>query len=82
MARDYLAIPATTCIAERSFSLSARTDDPRRRNMTKFRFASVQKLRAGYLDGRLSAEDSIVKKYMGDFICSDSDMDMDVDCIQ
>jgi len=29
MARDYLAIPATTCIAERSFSLSARTDDPR-----------------------------------------------------
>jgi hAT family C-terminal dimerisation region len=30
MAQDYLAIPATTCIAERSFSLSARTDDPRR----------------------------------------------------
>jgi len=28
MARDYLAIPATTCIAEWSFSLSARTDDP------------------------------------------------------
>ncbi|KIL67435.1 hypothetical protein M378DRAFT_74092 [Amanita muscaria Koide BX008] len=30
MARDYLAIPATTCIAERSFSLSARTNDPQR----------------------------------------------------
>ena len=28
MARDYLAILATTCIAERSFSLLARTDDP------------------------------------------------------
>ena len=28
MAHDYLAIPATTCIAERSFSLSAHTDDP------------------------------------------------------
>jgi hypothetical protein len=51
MARDYLAIPATTCIAERSFSLSARTDDPRRWQMTKFRFASIQKLRAGYMDG-------------------------------
>jgi hypothetical protein len=78
MARDYLAIPATTCIAERSFSLSARTDDPRRRNMTKLRFAGIQKLRAGYMDGRLSAEDSIVKKYMGDFVFDDSDMDMDI----
>ena len=28
MACDYLAIPATTCIAERSFSLSAHTDAP------------------------------------------------------
>ena len=30
MAHDYLAIPATTCIAECSFSLSARTDAPQR----------------------------------------------------
>jgi hAT family C-terminal dimerisation region len=81
MARNYLAIPATTCIAERSFSLSARTDDPRRRQMMKFRFASIQKLRAGYMDGRLRAEDSLVKKYMGDFTFDESDMDMDVDYV-
>jgi hypothetical protein len=26
MVRDYLPIPASTCLAERSFSMSARTD--------------------------------------------------------
>ena len=67
MARDYLAIPATTCIAERSFSLSARTDDSRRRRMKKVKFGGLQKLRAGYLDGRLSAEGEIMNKYIGDF---------------
>ncbi|KIL67200.1 hypothetical protein M378DRAFT_73836 [Amanita muscaria Koide BX008] len=67
MARDYLAIPATTCIAERSFSLSARTDDPRRRQMKKLKFGGLQKLRAGYTDGRLSAEGEVMKKYIGDF---------------
>jgi hypothetical protein len=67
MARDYLAIPATTCIAERSFSLSARTDDPRRRRMKKIKFGGLQKLRAGYLDGRLSPKEEILKKYIGDF---------------
>jgi hypothetical protein len=81
MARDYLAIPATTCIAERSFSLSAHTNDPQRRQMTKLWFASIQKLRAGYMDGRLKAEDSIVKRYMGDFTFDENDMDMDVDYI-
>ena len=33
MAHDYLAIPATTCIAECSFSLSAHTDAPQQRQM-------------------------------------------------
>jgi hypothetical protein len=73
MARDYLAIPATTCIAERSFSLSARTDDPRRRQMKKTKFGGLQKLRAGYQDGRLSAEGEIMEKYIGDFDFSDED---------
>jgi len=73
MARDYLAIPATTCIAERSFSLSARTDDPRRRQMKKIKFGGLQKLRAGYLDGRLSVEGEIIKKYIGDFSFDDED---------
>jgi hypothetical protein len=66
MARDYLAIPATTCIAERSFSMSARTDDPRRRAITTVKFGALQKLCAGYLDGRISVSD-IFDKYAGDF---------------
>ena len=73
MARDYLAIPATTCIAERSFSLSARTDDPQRRQMKKTIFGGLQKLRAGYMDGRLSAEGEVMKRYIGDFDFNDED---------
>jgi len=73
MARDYLAIPATTCIAERSFSLSARTDDPRRRQMKKVKFGGLQKLRAGYIDGRLSVEGDILSTYVGDFEFEDID---------
>jgi hypothetical protein len=73
MARDYLAIPATTCIAERSFSLSARTDDPRQRQMKKTKFGGLQKLHAGYLDGRLSVEGEIMEKYIGDFDFNDED---------
>jgi hypothetical protein len=49
--------------------------------MTKLQFASIQKLCAGYMDGRLKAEDSIVKRYMGDFTFDENDMDMDVDYI-
>lgn len=73
MGRDYLAIPATTCIAERSFSLSARTDDPRRRQMQKIKFGGLQKLRAGYMDGRLKVDEEIMKKYIGDFYFDDND---------
>jgi hypothetical protein len=73
MARDYLAIPATTCIAERSFSLSARTDDPRRRQIGKIKFGGLQKLRAGYTDGRLSVEGEVMSRYIGDFDFSDTD---------
>jgi hypothetical protein len=73
MARDYLAIPATTCIAERSFSLSARTDDPRRRQMKKFKFGALQKLRAGYTDGWLNVDGEVMKKYIGDFTFDDTD---------
>ena len=67
MARDYLAIPATTCIAEHSFSLSARTDDPRRQQTQKAKFGGLQKLRAGYMDGQMDVDGEIIKKYMGDF---------------
>ena len=74
MARDYLAIPATTCIAERSFSLSARTDDPRRRQIQKQKFGGLQKLRAGYMDGRMDVDDEIIKKYIGDFNLENEDL--------
>ena len=73
MARDYLAIPATTCIAERSFSLSGRTDDPRRGRMNHVKFGGLQKLRAGYMDGQLSVEDEVMKKYIRDFTFDDDE---------
>ena len=73
MARDYLAIPATSCIAERSFSLSGRTDDPRWGRMKKAKFGGLQKIQAGYLDGQLSAEGEIMHKYLGDFNFDDED---------
>ena len=55
MARDYLAIPRSTCLAEQSFSMSARTDDVRRRQMGGEKFGAVQRLRSVYRDGRLEA---------------------------
>ncbi|KIL54113.1 hypothetical protein M378DRAFT_43589, partial [Amanita muscaria Koide BX008] len=53
MARDYIGIPGSTCLAERSFSMSARTDDTRRRHMGSKRFEALQHLRGAYRDGRL-----------------------------
>jgi hAT family C-terminal dimerisation region len=73
MARDYLAIPATTCIAEHSFLLSGRTDDPRQRQMNHAKCGGLQKLCAGYLDGQLSTEDQVMQKYIGDFSFNDDD---------
>ena len=55
LARDYLAIPASTCLAERSFSMSARTDDCRRRQRGSKKFGGLQRLRSAYRDGRLEA---------------------------
>src|SRR5271168_893754 len=54
-------------IEEQFFSLSGRTDDPRRGQLKKTKFGGLQKIRAGYLDGRLSVEDDIMGKYFGDF---------------
>ena len=55
MACDYMAIPASSCLAERSFSMSARTDDVRRRQMGSEKFGALQRLRAAYRDGCLEA---------------------------
>ncbi|KAJ3503385.1 hypothetical protein NMY22_g18264 [Coprinellus aureogranulatus] len=67
MARDYLAIPGTTCIAERSFSFSKRTDSHQCRQMKGNKFGGLQKLLAGYTDGRLDADLEIIRKFVGDF---------------
>ena len=64
MVCDYLAILATTCIAECSFSLSGHTDDLWRQWMKKIKFGGLQK---GYLDRWLSAKGEIMNKYIGDF---------------
>ena len=73
MARDYLAIPATTCIAECSFSLSGRTYDPRQRQMNHVKFSGLQKINAGYMDGRLNTEDEVMEKYIEDFTFDDDE---------
>ena len=73
MACDYLAIPATTCIAECSFSLSACTDDPQRQRIEEIKFGGLQKLHTGYLDGQMSAEGEIMNEYIGDFTFDDEE---------
>ena len=73
MARDYLAIPATSCIAERSFFLSGRTDDPRWGQLKKTKFRGLQKICVGYLDGCLNVKGDLLKKYTGDFTFDDEE---------
>jgi len=41
--------------------------------MKKTTFGGLQKLRAGYMDGRLSAEGEVMKRYIGDFDFDDDD---------
>jgi hypothetical protein len=67
MARDYLAIPGSTCLAERSFSLSGRTDEARRRNIDADRFGAIQRLWGAYWDGRLEAHQEAWLEYNPDF---------------
>lgn len=71
VARDYMGIPASTCLAVRSFSMSAGTDDDRQ--MGADRFGPVQRLRAGYRDGRLKAIDQAWQAIEPDFDVDDSE---------
>jgi hypothetical protein len=41
--------------------------------MKKVKFGGLQKLRAGYLDGRLSVQSEILQKYIGDFSFDDDE---------
>lgn len=57
MARDYIGIPGSTCVSERSFSISGHTDlDPLRCKMGVEKFGYLQRLKAAYCDGRLNVE--------------------------
>ena len=41
--------------------------------MKKKKFGGLQKIRAGYLDGRLNVEGDIMEKYLGDFAFDDEE---------
>ena len=51
MARDYLVIPGSSCLAEQAFSLSGCTDDAQHGQMTAERFSAIQRLRGAHQDG-------------------------------
>jgi len=72
MAHDYMVIPASSCLAEHSFSMSAHTDDVRRCQMGSEKFGALQKLCAAYCDGHLKA---VKESWME--IDPDFDIDMD-----
>ena len=55
LAHDYLAILASTCLSEQSFSMLAWTDDCCCSQMGSEKFGGLQCLRSGYHDGRLEA---------------------------
>lgn len=56
MARDYIAIPASSCLSEWSFSMSGHTDrDPTHQQIEANKFAGLQRLKAAYQDGQLNA---------------------------
>ena len=74
MARDYLPVPGSACLAEQSFSLSGQTDDPRRRQMDAEKFGAIQRLRGAYRDGRLKAMEEAWLEIDPDF-----DFDSDAD---
>ena len=44
--------------------------------MQKAKFGGLQKLRAGYMDGRLNVAGEIIEKYLGDFdFCNEDFID-------
>ena len=67
MAKDYLAIPGSTCIAERSFSLSGRTDKAHWQQMNPERFGAIQRLHGAYRDGRLETYQEALLEIGPDF---------------
>ena len=67
LACNYLAILASTCLAEWSFSMLARMDDCRCCQMGSERFGGLQHLRSAYRDGRLEAVNEVWMEIGPDF---------------
>ena len=68
MARDYISIPASSCLSEHSFSVSGCTDlDPTRQRMDADRFAGLQRSKAAYQDGWLSSTEEAWMKIEPNF---------------
>ena len=76
MARDFIGIPGSSCLSERSFSLSGRTDlDPTRRKLGSEKFGAIQRLKGAYRDGQLTAEKEAWMEIDPDFeYCSNTDI--------
>ena len=55
MAHGYMAIPASSCLAECSFSISARTDDPWHHQIGAEKFSALQRLHGAYHNSQLKA---------------------------
>ena len=74
MARDFLAIPGSSCLAEQSFSMSVQTDDARRCQMDGEKFGSLQRLRAAFWDGCLKAESEAWMEIDPDFVFQENNL--------
>ncbi len=79
MARDYIGIPGSTCLSERSFSISGCTDlDPLCCKMNAQKFGYLQQLKAAYCDGWLNVETEAWLAIDPDFdYMSDIDVNME-----
>ena len=72
MAQDYMAIPASSCLAEHS--MSAWTDNPQCCQIGAEKFGALQRLCAGYCDGQLKAVDEAWLEIDPDFDFDSSNM--------
>jgi len=78
MARDYLAIPGSSCLAKWSFSMAARTNDCCRWQLKSTKFEGLQRLRSAYQDGHLKAVEEASMQIKANFSL-DSGIDDDLE---
>lgn len=61
MAKDYLAVPASSTDSERAFSIARLIGTDHRNRLHPINFEALQTLRSVYLDGGVT-EDEILRK--------------------